>query len=91
MEFFFTIKECLIHLLLKVWREAMIFEALPLPINEGIIKLIHKKEDKDVISNLRPITLLNCTYKIYAKALAIRLRDHMKEWVRQEQKGFIKG
>ena len=80
-EFFFSFKECLIHPLLEVWREAIKFKALLLPINEGIIKLIHKKEEKDIISNWRPITLFNCAYKIYAKALALRLREHMKEWV----------
>ena len=90
-EFFSSFKECLIHPLLEVWKEAFRFKALPLPINEGIIKLIHKKEEKDIISNWRPITLLNCAYKIYAKALALRLRDHMKVWFQQEQKGFIKG
>ena len=83
-KFFFTFKECPIHPLLEVWREAIRFKALPLPINGGIIKLIHKKEEKDIISNWSPITLLNCAYKVFAKALALRLKDHMKEWVRQE-------
>ena len=62
-EFFSAFKDCLIHPLLEVWREAIRFKALLLPINEGIIKLIHKKEEKDIISNWRPITLLNCAYK----------------------------
>ncbi|MCO5572277.1 hypothetical protein L7F22_026030 [Adiantum nelumboides] len=90
-EFFKTFKECLIGPLVAVWREAISFEALPLPINEGIIKLIHKKEEKNIITNWRPITMLNCAYKIFAKALALRLKDHMSKWIRQEQKGFIKG
>ncbi|MCO5576231.1 hypothetical protein L7F22_030040 [Adiantum nelumboides] len=90
-EFFKTFKECLIGPLVAVWREAISFEALPLPINEGIIKLIHKKEEKNIITNWRPITLLNCAYKIFAKALALRLKDHMSKWIREEQKGFIKG
>ena len=42
-EFFFTFKECLIQALVEVWREVIRFKALLLPINEGIIKLIHKK------------------------------------------------
>ena len=50
-EFFSTFKECIIHPLLEIWREAVGFNALPLPINEGIIKLIHKKDEKDIISN----------------------------------------
>ena len=35
--------------------------------------------------------MLNCAYKIYAKAIALRLSNHMKEWINKEQKGFIKG
>ena len=40
----------------------------------GIIKLIPKKDaEPDLIKNWRPITLLNCDYKIAAKAIANRL------------------
>ena len=35
--------------------------------------------------------MLNSAYKIYAKAIALRLSNHMKEWINKEQKGFIKG
>ena len=35
--------------------------------------------------------MLNSAYKIYAKAIALRLCNHMKEWINKEQKGFIKG
>ena len=35
--------------------------------------------------------MLNIAYKIYAKALALRLTNHMKDWINKEQKGFIKG
>ena len=34
--------------------------------------------------------MLNCAYKIYAKAMALRPSNHMKEWINKEQKGFIK-
>jgi len=42
----------------------------------GIIKLIlipKKDAEPDIIRNWRPITLLNCDYKIAAKAIANRL------------------
>ena len=45
--------------------------------------MIHKQEEKENIKNWIPITILNCAYKIYAKAIALRLCNHMK--------GFIKG
>jgi len=39
----------------------------------GIIKLIPKKDvEPDLIRNWRPITLLNCDYKIAAKAIGNR-------------------
>ena len=41
---------------------------------ELLIKLIPKKDaEPDLIKNWRPITLLNCDYKIAAKAIANRL------------------
>lgn len=82
MEFFKTFKNTLIEPLLEIWKEAIVYEALPRTFNIGIIKLIHKKEDKYIISNWRPITLLNCAYKVFAKVLALRLKDHMNEWIR---------
>ena len=53
--------------------------------------MIHKQVEKENIKNWRPITMLNSAYKIYAKAIALRLSSHMKEWINKEQKGFIKG
>ena len=43
-----------------------------------IIKLILKKDaDPSLIRNWRPITLLNCDYKIVAKALANRVKKFL--------------
>ena len=41
-EFYKTFKNILIQPLLEVWTEATKFQALPIFLNEGIIKLIHK-------------------------------------------------
>ena len=35
--------------------------------------------------------MLNCAYKIYAKTVALRLTNHMKEWINKEQECSIKG
>ena len=40
---------------------------------EGAITLIHKKGDKDLMKNYRPITVLSSIYKILAKVMANRL------------------
>ena len=57
-----------------------------------IIKLIPKKDaEPDLIKNWHPITLLNCDYKIAAKAIANRLKKVIPELVNSDQMGFIKG
>ena len=35
--------------------------------------------------------MLTTAYKIFAKVLATRLSSHLKEWIRPEQKGFVRG
>ncbi|MCO5559221.1 hypothetical protein L7F22_012816 [Adiantum nelumboides] len=80
-EFYQAFSELLIEPLLEVWKESLQYGALPMTINEGLIKLVHKKGPKDEIGNWRPLTMLNCAYKIIAKALALRLKDHMKQWI----------
>ncbi|XP_059064589.1 uncharacterized protein LOC131856711 [Cryptomeria japonica] len=60
-------------------------------INRGNIKLLPKDGDKTFIRNWRPITLLNVSYKILAKILAIRLVHILPKIVSATQTGFIKG
>ena len=64
-------KFVLVDPLLATWQEATQYRALPRQINEGLIKLIHKKGDKEVLGNWRPIAMLTCAYKIFAKAIAL--------------------
>ena len=52
---------------------------------EGIIKLISKKEDLELLENWRPISLLNVDYKICAKMLANRLKYVMEKIISKEQ------
>ncbi|KAF9018687.1 DNase I-like protein, partial [Hymenopellis radicata] len=40
---------------------------------EGWMCPIYKKNDRNKMSNYRPITLLNCDYKLFTKALSIKL------------------
>lgn len=58
----------------------------------GIVTLIPKKsQDRLLLSNWRPITLLNSDFKIFSKALAIRLQSCIKDVLCEDQTGFVKG
>ena len=58
----------------------------------GIIKLIPKKDaDPHFIKNWRPLTLLNCNYKIAAKAIANRIKTVIPKLINNDQTGFLKG
>ena len=52
---------------------------------------LYKKKDKREIGNYRPITLLNTDYKIYTKALAIKLAAAAPHIVHPNQAGFMPG
>ena len=57
----------------------------------GIIKLIPKTDAEPfLIKNWRPITLLNCDYKIGAKAIANRLKTFLPKLINNDQTGFQK-
>ena len=58
----------------------------------GIIKLIPKKgAEPYLIKNWRPISLLNCDYKIAAKAIANRFKHVLPNLIDNYQTGFLKG
>ena len=58
---------------------------------KGIITLLFKKGDCKELRNWRPITLLNCDYKIIAAVLAARVQEVVGEIVHENQTGYIKG
>ena len=58
----------------------------------GIIKLIPKKsEELYYVKNWRPLSLLNCDYKIATKAVANRLKTHLHKLSNNDLTGFFKG
>ena len=59
-------------------------------LNEGCISPIYKKKDPENIANYRPITLLNTDYKIFTKALSLKLANTAPEVIHQDQVGFLK-
>ena len=59
---------------------------------QGVITLITKPVKGHLLaSNYRPITLLNCDYKIISKVINNRLKHLLHHLVSNEQNGFIKG
>lgn len=74
----------------KVYQEALAFGSLNLLINMGNIKLIPKQDNPEIITNQRPINLLNFSYKITRKALALRLRSLLPMIIRLEHISFIR-
>lgn len=56
-----------------------------------MITLIPKpKKDLLLIDNWRPISLLNCDYKIIATIFAKRLKSVLKDIINETQSGFLK-
>ena len=46
--------------------------------------------DPNLIKNWRPLTLLNCDYKIATKAVANRIKAMLSKLISHDQTGFIK-
>jgi hypothetical protein len=59
--------------------------------NTGWLCPIFKKGDTGLISNYRPITLLNTDYKLMTKAYSIRLMNVAPALIKPDQAGFMKG
>lgn len=59
---------------------------------QGVISLLPKPgKDQNLLSGWRPITLLNCDYKLLAKVLAARLKKFIPDLVKETQTGFVSG
>ena len=57
-----------------------------------MIKLIPKKDtNPHLIKNWRPITLLNCDYKIATKAITNRIKAVIPQLINNDETGFLKG
>ena len=57
----------------------------------GLITLLPKKnKPANLLKNWRPITLLNCDYKIAAKSIANRMKKFLPNIINDDQTGFLK-
>ena len=57
---------------------------------QAIVASIYKKGDSSLLSNYRPISLLNSCYKVVAALVKIRLDAGLDTWLMQTQYGFRK-
>lgn len=72
----------------------MIVEALsnrhfPAGATQGLIALLFKSDVLTKLTNWRPITLLNVAYKVYAKALQIRVQPILMDIISPDQSAFL--
>jgi exonuclease III len=64
-------------------------QEFPPGVTSGMIALLHKGGERKTLTNWRPITLLNLSYKIFAKALQLRLQPVLTEVISCEQSAFL--
>ena len=72
-EFYLEFWEFLGDDFMKVINEVFVSGELGPSMKEGVVSLLFKKGDPELLSNWRPLTLLGVDYKIIARALAVRL------------------
>ena len=60
-------------------------------LNYGMISLIPKLKDANNIKQYRPICLLNVDYKIFTKALTMRLTPLAEKIISETQTAFLPG
>lgn len=61
------------------------------PKNEALLNLSPKDTEPYFVKNWCPISLLDCDYKIAAKAIANRLKHVLPKLIDDDQAGFLKG
>lgn len=64
-------------------------QKLPSDVNSGLIVLLPKDSDLEMLKNWQPITLLNTAYKVIAKALQSRLQKFLIEVIHDSQSAFL--
>ena len=79
------------HFLHLVMVSSCTLGTLPQSMSNCDVVLLFKKAGRDCISNYRPISVLNCDYRIFARLLVLRLNPVAQYLVKPDQTGFIKG
>lgn len=74
----------------RMIRDAISVGRFPKGVTKGLITLLPKSGDLKLLNNWRPITLLNVSYKIFAKALQIRLQEPLNEIISLDQCAYLR-
>uniref|UniRef100_R4GCF9 Reverse transcriptase domain-containing protein n=1 Tax=Anolis carolinensis TaxID=28377 RepID=R4GCF9_ANOCA len=92
MLYYKTFKEILTTPLQKVMNKILEEGIIPATWKSANIALLPKeKADNTKVKNYRPISLLNADYKIFTSILAARLKEILKERIKNDQTGFLPG
>jgi hypothetical protein len=59
-------------------------------INYAMIILIPKEENAKTLKKFRPISLINCSFKVFSKALNNRLESICDKLLTNNQSAFVK-
>ena len=89
-EFYETFWEELKQPFMNSLNQAKVSKKLATSQRQVVIKLLEKKDkDKRLISNWRPISLLNVDYKIISKILASRLKKVLPNLISSQQTAYV--
>ena len=79
------------HMLHSIYMKADADGQLPESAMQGVISLMEKLDKNSLyLKNWRPLTMLNCHYKIYAKIMANRLQMVLPYLINEDQCGFMR-
>ncbi|XP_062839247.1 vesicle transport protein GOT1B isoform X1 [Anolis carolinensis] len=85
-----TFGQELIPYLKKIMNRIREIAKMPETWKQANICTIHKENsDPEKIKNYRPISLLNLDYKIFSNIIAERFKNFLKNWIKEEQTGFL--
>ena len=85
VEFYSAFWDLLCDPLLSVLNDCFRAGSLSASQREALLRLIYKKDDKRLAKNWRPISLLNCDYKLASKIITDRLKQVMPSIVHSDQ------
>lgn len=89
VEFYQCMWPCMCDDYHRMIQRAMEHGSFPSCVTDVLIALLHKGGNWQSLNNWRPITLLNVAYKIFAKALQIRVQPILMEIISSDQSAFL--